>query len=250
MHDHDLRTVTTEDFAAAVAAKAPLVILLPVGSVEPHGPHLTLLTDTIISEASARLAAQRLAGQGTTVFIAPAVPFGVTDCAAGFKGAVSIPAGILANYLAAVVKGFLGEGVDHVCLVNNHLEPDHYSAVLDAANRFKPRECSVACPLARRWARTLSDEFKRGECHAGRYETSLVLAAAPDGVKGEVRAGLPEVAISLSDSLKAGKTRFTDMGLKSAYAGAPALATAEEGRQMLDRLAAMIVTEVAEALQR
>jgi len=248
--DYTLKHVTTDAFAAAVASDKPLVILLPVGSVEPHGPHLTLLTDTIISEASAELAAQRLAEQGTTAFIAPAVPFGVTDCAAGFKGAVSIPGEILTGYLAAAVKGFLNNGADHVCLVNNHLEPDHYQAVLEAAQRFPPSECSVACPLSRRWARTLSDEFKRGECHAGRYETALVLAAAPDGVKREVQARLPEVAISLSESLKAGKKRFTEMGLASAYAGAPALATEKEGRELLDRLATMIVTEVAEGLAR
>jgi len=38
---------------------------------------------------------------------------------------------------------------------------------------------SVASPLERRFARLLSDEFKRGECHAGQYETSIVLAHAP-----------------------------------------------------------------------
>lgn len=242
-----LLAVTTEQFAAAVAADAPLVILLPVGSVEPHGPHLTLLADTIISDASARLAAERLAAQGMTAWVAPAVPFGVTECAAGFKGAVSIPGDVLANYVAAVVQGFLDNGVDHVCLVNNHLEPDHYEAILGVARRFAPGQCPVACPLSRRWARTLSDEFKRGECHAGRYETALVLAAEPAGVRQAVQAGLPEVAISLSDALKAGRKRFSEMGLDAAYAGAPALATAAEGRELLDRLATMIVTEVVEA---
>ena len=248
MTDHSLRAVTTEDFAAAAASGRPLVILLPVGSVEPHGPHLSLLTDTIISEASAQRAAQRLAAQGHTTYIAPAVPFGVTDCAAGFKGAVSIPAQVLSSYLAAAVKGFLDNGVRHVCLVNNHLEPEHYQAVLAAAGQFKPAECSVACPLSRRWARTLSEEFKRGECHAGRYETALVLAAAPDGVKRDVQAALPEVPVSLSDALKAGKATFAEMGMASAYAGAPALATGQEGEALLDKLATMIVTEVTEAL--
>lgn len=250
MSGHDLRAVTTEDFAAAVAAETPLAILLPVGSVEPHGPHLTLLTDTIISEASARLAAAQLAGQGMTAWVAPSVPFGVTDFAAGFKGAISIPGAILADYLAAVVKGFLDSGADHICLVNNHLEPAHYEAVLGVAQRFAAGACSVACPLSRRWARTLSDEFKRGECHAGRYETALVLAADAAGVKAAVQAELPEVPISLSDEIKAGRTRFVEMGLESAYAGAPAQATAAEGRDLLERLATMIVTEVQEALAR
>ena len=250
MTDHSLRQVTTEHFAAAVAAPEPLVILLPVGSVEPHGPHLTLLTDAIISEASAQRAAERLQADGVRVFIAPTVPFGVTECAAGFKGAVTIPADALVNYLAAAVRSFLDNGADQVCLVNNHLEPEHYEAVLTAARRFSTGACTVACPLERRWARTLSEEFKRGECHAGRYETALVLAAQPDGVRREVQSKLPEVPISLSESLKAGKKHFTEMGMASAYAGAPAAATEAEGRELLEKLAEMIVTQVREGLAR
>lgn len=248
MTDYGLRNVTTVQFAQAVAAAAPLVILLPVGSVEPHGPHLGLLTDTLISQSSAALAAERLSRQGTTAWIAPAVPYGVTDCAAGFKGAISIPGATLSDYLEAVVRGFIDNGVDHVCLVNNHLEPEHYQAILAAAQRFASGRCSVACPLSRRWARTLSEEFKRGECHAGRYETALMLAASPASVRRDIQAELPEVPISLSESLKAGILRFTEMGMASAYAGAPALATEEEGRELLERLATMIVTEVVEGL--
>ncbi|HUS23821.1 MAG TPA: creatininase family protein [Candidatus Binatia bacterium] len=248
MTDYSLARVTTGEFARAVSSGAPLVILLPVGSVEPHGPHLGLLTDTIISQASAQVAARVLEAQGTTVFIAPAVPYGVTDFAAGFKGAISIPASILTAYLEAVAKGFLDNGAAHVCLVNNHLEPGHYQAILAAAQRFAAGQCSVACPLSRRWARTLSEEFKRGECHAGRYETALMLAAEPGSVRREIQASLPEVPISLSDSIKAGVRRFTEMGMDSAYAGAPALATEEEGRELLERLATMIVAEVTEGM--
>ena len=107
---------------------------------------------------------------------------------------------------------------------------------------------SVACPLTKRWARTLSDEFKSGACHAGRYETSIMLAASPDLVDDEVRAELPEVPVSMSDKLKAGVTDFIDMGLSHAYAGSPAEATADHGNDMLALLATMIKTEVLEAL--
>jgi creatinine amidohydrolase len=248
MTGYSLRAVTTEQFALAVAADAPLVILLPVGSVEPHGPHLGLLTDTIISQSSAELAAARLAQEGITAWIAPAVPYGVTDFAAGFAGAISVPDAVLGDYLAAVVRGFLDNGADHVCVVNNHLEPAHYQALLAVAPRFAPGRCSIACPLSRRWARTLSDEFKRGECHAGRYETALMLAADASTVRVDVQSQLPEVPVSLSDSIKAGVDRFTAMGMDAAYAGAPALATASEGVDLLERLATMIVTEVVEGL--
>lgn len=249
MNDYSLNNLTTNDFGALIKSGKPVVILLPVGSVEPHGPHLSLLTDTIISEASAKRAARRLEEQGLTPLIAPAVPYGVTDCAVGFKGAVSISAPALSAYLQAVAEGFLVNGVAHVCLINNHLEPDHDAAVRTVAAQLPPGRVSVACPLTRRWARTLPDEFKRGECHAGRYETSIVLAAQPGSVKQGVRNSLPEVPISLSDKLQAGVGDFKGMGMSQAYAGAPALATAEEGEEILDKLTAMICTEILETLE-
>ncbi len=124
----------------------------------------------------------------------------------------------------------------------------YYAAILAVQRETESNRVSVACPLSRRWARTLSDEFKRGECHAGRYETSIMLAAHPDGVKQKVQNDLPEVPVSLSDKLRAGITDFKGMGMDNAYAGAPALATADEGEVMLDKLATMITTEVLESV--
>jgi creatinine amidohydrolase len=243
----DLRRLTSPGFAERTAG-GNLVILLPVGSVEPHGPHLSLVTDTEISLGAAERAAARLRGHNLEVVIAPAVAYGVTDCAAGFTGAVSIPSGVLTAYLAAVVDGFLGAGAAHVCLVNNHLEPAHDQAVRAVLDGRPAARVSVACPLTRKWARTLSDEFKSGACHAGRYETSLALARDPTLCDESARQGLPEVPVSLSDKLKAGITTFADMGLERAYAGAPAAATAAEGEELFRKLADMVVGEVLSAL--
>jgi creatinine amidohydrolase len=172
-----LSALTTEALAAELAA-GPVVALVPVGSVEPHGPHLPLATDTIIGEAAADRAASGLRAAGIRALVAPAVPYGVTRFAEGFAGAISVPAEALTAFLRAVVCGYLEAGFAHVCLVNNHLEAAHDAAVRAAVEGL-PGRASVACPLTRRWARTLSAEFKSGACHAGSYETSLVLAAAP-----------------------------------------------------------------------
>lgn len=226
----------------------PFAILQPVGSVEPHGPHLPLGTDAIISEAASERAARRLIEAGIEARVAPTIPFGVTDFAAGFAGAVSVPAEALTAFLRAVAEAELRMGAAHVCLVNNHLEPAHDAAVRAAVAGLGPR-ASVACPLTRRWARTLSAEFKSGACHAGRYESSIVLAARPDLVDDRARATLEAVPISLSDGIRQDKHGFLEMGMTRAYAGAPAEATSAEGDEQLDLLAQMIVTEVTEALR-
>jgi creatinine amidohydrolase len=241
-----LAALTTEALAAELAA-GPVTALVPVGSVEPHGPHLPLATDTLIGEAAADRAAALLRAKGIRALVAPAIPYGVTDFAAGFAGAVSVPAEALTPFLRAVVQGYLATGFTHACLVNNHLEAAHDAAVRAAVEGLGHR-ASVACPLARRWARTLSAEFKSGACHAGAYETSLVLAAAPETVDRAAAAALPDLSLSLSEAARAGIPTFRALGMDRAYTGAPARATPEEGEAMLDRLATMIATTVQEAL--
>jgi creatinine amidohydrolase len=240
-----LADLTTEEIAAIVA-KPPCAVLLPVGSVEPHGPHLPLGTDSLLSEESSRRAARALRAQGVLAFLAPSVPYGVTEFAAGFAGAIGVAAEVLTPFLAAIAARFVADGWSHVCLVNNHLEPAHDAAVRAAITGLPAGRASVACPLTKRWGRTLSDEFKRGNCHAGRYETSLVLAAG--GQAQSERAGLPALDVSLSDGIRAGKATFRAMGMDRAYTGAPADATPEEGELLYARLTEMIVTEVLESL--
>jgi creatinine amidohydrolase len=241
-----LAHLTTHALAERLA-RGPVVALLPVGSVEPHGPHLPLATDTLISEAVVRRAVERLATDGIDALVAPSIPFGVTDYARGFAGAVSVSAAALTAFVREVVAALLREGFAHVCVVNNHLEPEHDAAIRAAISGLAPR-ASVACPLTRRWGRTLSAEYKSGACHAGRYETSLVLAAEAGLVDVDRARTLPSLATSLSTEIAAGRTTFAAMGLDDAYTGAPAEATATEGDELLDRLAAMVVGEVGEAL--
>lgn len=245
MTKHVLAELTYEEVAEILAA-GKAVAIVPVGSVEPHGPHLPLDTDTTISVTCARRAAALLEAEGTRAVVAPSVPYGVTDYASGFAGAIGVPAEALTSMLNAIAQRLLATGFTHVCFVNNHLEPAHDAAVRKSIEGLPPGAASVACPLTRRWGRTLSDEFKRGDCHAGRYETSLVLAAG-----GHVRESfgeLPTIGLSLAEAIKAGKATFQEIGMTRAYTGAPREATREEGEALYEKLVTMVVTEIRESL--
>jgi len=243
-----LADYTTETLRPLFSGLEPLVVLVPVGSVEPHGPHLPLRTDTIIGEAAALRGAEMLETRGIKALVGPSIPYGVTRFAEGFAGAISVTESALVGFLHAIVNGYVEAGFAHVCLVNNHLEPAHDAAVRKSIEGIAPGRASVASPLTRRFARTLSPEFKSGACHAGRYETSIVLAAAPDIVHRQRAATLPTLTTSLSTGIREGKTNFLAMGMTEAYTGAPAEASEEEGRELTDKLADMIVTEVEEGL--
>src|SRR5512139_509769 len=124
------RHTTASLYSLLAEGKRAVVALVPIGSTEPHGPHLGLGTDVVISAAACVRACELLDKKGPlTAVIAPAISYGVTDCAVGFPGAVSIPPDVLTAYVAAVCDGLLAQGLRHVCLVNNHLEPAHDTAI-------------------------------------------------------------------------------------------------------------------------
>ena len=143
------------------------VHLLPLGATEPHGPHAPLSTDTLISVGICRRAAERLRGE-VDVLVLPPLPYGVTRYGAAFPGAIGISERTLAGLVAD-----LAEQLPRLVLVNSHFEPEQVETL---------RATGVPLlDLTRRAnAERLTEEFRSGSCHAGRYETSLVLADRPD----------------------------------------------------------------------
>ena len=247
--EHDLSALTFPEAGESLAKNA--VALLPIGATEPHGPHLPLGTDVIISVEAARRAAARLARRGIETLVLPAIPYSITEFAAGFPGAVSIPRETSRALLVGVSTAAIAAGFHLVCFVNSHLEPDHLSVLREAATASSAatgRPVIFPDKTSRRWVATLTAEFRSGACHAGRYETSIVMATRPDLVKERTRAALPEVPISIGRKIKEGARTFLEAGGDLAYFGDPAAATAAEGDSTCEALAAMIETSVMEAL--
>lgn len=227
------------------------VVLLPIGSTEPHGPHLPLDTDVTIATAQARRAAELLAGRGVRGLVLPALPYGLTNFTEGFEGRISLRPGTLWAVLEDVVTSLAEQGIERVVFSNGHLEPAHVEVLrgvlLDHAERGRGR-AQVVFPdnTRRRWAQTLGEEFQSGDCHAGRYESSIVLAADEDSVLRSELSSLPAVEISLLEKFRDGVKNFRDAGADRAYCGDPSAATAAEGRDLIERLAHMIVATVEE----
>jgi creatinine amidohydrolase len=234
---------------AEAARDAGALVLLPIGSTEAHGPHLPLATDVILSEELAGRAAAAFAARGQPSVIAPSLTYAVTEYASLFVGTVSISAATATALVAEVCLGLQHQGFPKVCLINSHLEPAHVGTLRRACTLVEERGGRrVAFPdqLEKRWARTLGDEYRRGECHAGSYETSLVMAARPELVQEAQRAKLVPVPINLARAMRAGIKDFIEAGAAQAYFGDPAAATVAEGEELYRRLVEMVVTVVDE----
>ena len=77
----DSATATSPDVKRALADG--LIALLPVGALEQHGPHLPLVTDTVLAEGIARRIAERSGG-----FLLPSITFGEAWSAEGWAGTI------------------------------------------------------------------------------------------------------------------------------------------------------------------
>ncbi len=222
------------------------VLVLPVGSTEAHGPHLPLDTDVIIAEAMAERAMTRLQESGIGAAMLPPLAYGVTDFAAPFRGTISISRETVIALVGDIARGLTDSGAEILVLANAHLEQAHRQALREAAAASDRPELRVLFPDATRrpWAERLGAEFASGSCHAGRYETSLVLAARPDAVRQELARALPDLEVDLARAAREGAANFLALGMQDAYCGQPADASAEEGERWLDVLATMLVEAV------
>ncbi len=219
------------------------VAILPVGAVEAHGPHLPLSTDVIISEAMARSGAEKLDAQGYSVLILPSISYTAAPFAASFSGTCSLDADAAAAVLVSIARNLTRHGIRLLAVANSHLDPANISSIEAAtASARKENLLKIVFPdISRKpWATRLTDEFKSGACHAGRYETSVVLAERPELVREEIRKGLAPNPSSLSDAIRAGLETFEEADGARAYFGYPADASIEEGRQTVDILGSIL----------
>ncbi|MEN9799869.1 MAG: hypothetical protein RL653_3566 [Pseudomonadota bacterium] len=221
-------------------ARAGAVALLPVGSTEAHGPHLPLSVDVVIAEAVAERTARLLGAAGRTAVVFPAVSYGVTEFADAFAGTVHVPAPATQGYLEGVLTGLVRHGFRTVGVLNHHLEPAQFAVVHAAAKAVSESTgARVVVPDHRKKPHgpRLGEEFVSGGSHAGRYETSLMLAAAPHRVDLDAMAALPDLEVNLPAAIKAGGRNFHECGGPLAYFGSPRSASAEEGERLLGVLA-------------
>ena len=207
------------------------VLAVPLGSVEQHGPHLPLDTDTRIATELAR----GLARARPDVLVAPAVAFGASGEHAGFAGTLSI--GVEALTTVLVELGRSADAFAGIVLVNGH---GGNLAAMTAASRLLRSEGRTVVP----WSLSTPG----GDAHAGRTETSLLLALAPEVVRlDRAEPGESAPLASIMGRLKEGGVAAV---APNGVLGDPTGATAAEGRLLLDRLTTDLVTTVDAALPR
>jgi creatinine amidohydrolase len=235
---------------AALKSGKPVVAILPCGATEAHGPHLPLNTDVIISEGMAERASAELTSEGVASVVLPSLAYMPAGYAEAFFGTVSVSASAAKALLLDIAAALKMQGFACLALANSHFDPANVAMLRDATEEIRATGLPVAFPdfTRRKLAQTLTEEFQSGACHAGQFETSLVMAARPDLVDNIARLGLSDNPGSLTQAFTKGARTFAEAGGPEAYFGFPRYATAAEGHESFRIMAQALVMAVKEVL--
>ncbi len=220
--------------ATTVDADGARLVLVPIGSLEQHGPHLPLDTDTAIAQAVVAGVADRLGQAGTPAWVAPPVTYAASGEHQAFAGTSSIGTDALRLLLVELVRS-MRTWACRVVLVNAH--GGNLEALAQAVDQLVAEGHDVS------WAACATGSV---DLHAGHTETSLMLHLRPRSVRlklavaGDARP-LGEI---LPDLMSGGVRSVSANGVL----GDPAAASAAEGAAvlaaMVDDVLAATVPEV------
>jgi creatinine amidohydrolase len=227
--------MTMTEFEAGLARSR--TVLIPFGSVEEHGPHLPLSTDTLEAYAVCKNAALQ-----APLFVAPPIHYGNCRSTACHPGTVSISTGTLKSLFKDIVTSLRSHGLRNFVALSGHAGGAHCMALQDAGEELIALydDISVAIvtefDLAREQGRGIIETAN--DSHAGEIETSRILHSHPHLVKGTAPREFPAFPPGI---LVRDKRRYWPGGVW----GDPGRATADKGA----RLEKMVVDSLLSLVQ-
>lgn len=232
------------------AAAQNRVAVLPIGTIEQHGPHLPLATDVITASEISRRAAERIP---TEAILLPVVHYSYNENHMDFPGTIAIEGRHLIDYVTDVATSLARHGFRKILLVNGH---GGNIPFLDVAARGVTLQTESLCALVSWWSLIPRDllravresERPGGMLHACELETSAILHLRPDLVQFE--KARKEIGFDRSEffswDLEGGSpvvfqewfSRFSETGT----VGDPTKATGEKGRKFIEAAVERLVS--------
>ncbi len=228
-------------------ARQDAIVIVPVGSMEQHGPHLPVGTDSFIGREVARLAAQLVVARHPVVVTEP-VWTGLSEHHMAFGGTITLDFDAFRGVLAGIVRSLHRGGFRRICLLNSH---GGNIAALNVIAEALGRELGIPVVATTYWLLAASEldpllERQRSIRHGCEAETSMMLDIRPDLVD----LGRLEEAAS-PDPRDAGATspaayRYVSFAERTASGalGDPRAASQAKGEKLLARAARRLADEL------
>ena len=208
-----------------------IVLVLPLGSFEQHGPHLPLDTDTIIIDAVIAQALHDSQLKADSFMVAPTIAISASDEHAGFPGTLSTGSAALADSVVAICRS--ASWTQGICIVNGHGgNTDALASITSALTYENIRHSMWSLP-----------SYEGADMHAGHTETSVMLHVAPAKVQTDlIEAGTVGDASSLVAQMRtSGVAGVSANGVL----GNPTTATSEHGVAVMKLYSASLASHLA-----
>jgi creatinine amidohydrolase len=226
------------------------IVIVPVGSVEQHGPHLPLGSDSIQGTDLGKRVMAKLAEDGIRVVVAPTIPFGISHSHMKFPGSITLSSDTLSAVIKEVCESLYTHGFRRFILLLSHggnlptlrLVANDLVLMLPEASVIVPDWLPVMSAI---YPEILKSDRPYDEHHSGEGETARMLASTPGLVDmGKARAYYVDDKLdpykkkpypgSVSKASGGwGMKEMTPIGVM----GDPNYATAETGEKLYDYVA-------------
>ena len=220
-----MEKMTSAEFAAGL--ETTRTAILPLGSLEEHGGHLPLMTDTLHMARLAEAAAREV-----RAFVAPALPYGLCRSTSQHPGTVSIGFDAVRLIVRDIGRSLYDQGIRRLIIASGHAGAGHQAAMVEAGEDLL-KECPDLTVAVLTVVDLLKDKVADvlttpGDAHSGELETSIVMHLAPELVKGASPKEFPGFPMPI---LVRRKTPWWPGGVW----GDPGAANEEKGRILFER---------------
>lgn len=230
-------------------AKEDAIVILPVGSLEQHGPHLPVEVDSLLGETVA-LRAARLAAERVPVLVLPCMWTGISEHHMSFGGTVTLDFPTFYAVVRGIVESVKRHGFRRIVLLNGHGGNENGLRVI--ADELAPKldltilEFTYWYAAAKPIAAIL--EKQKELRHACEAETSMMMALRPELVARD-RIAMAEVNVTpeLSEVAGGGLYMWRSLASRSSAGvmGFPSAASPEKGERLLDGIAREIADKIS-----
>jgi len=234
-----IETMTMVEFEEGL--KCTQTVFIPFGSVEEHGSHLPLSTDTIQAYEVGKKAAQQI-----PLFVAPPIHYGSCRSTSCHPGTISITTATLKALMKDIVRSLYAQGMRNIIVLTGHAGGSHRMALQDAGEELLPEIPDIRIAVVTEYE-LASREGKgiietEGDAHAGEIETSRIMHTHPQLVKGAGEREFPSFPTGI---LVRNKRKYWPNGVW----GDPTRATAEKG-ECLEELVVKKIVKLVTAIEQ
>jgi creatinine amidohydrolase len=234
-----LENITMSEFKKYL--RQTKTIVFPFGTIEEHGRHLPLNTDSLIIQEALKKVAKR-----KRFFLAPIVYYGVCTTTKDHMGTISITSETLRRLSFDLVMEAYKKGLRNILLISGHGGSLHMSALKETAEilveELKGIRIAVFSPYDLLWKELSELAETPNDSHAGELETSMMLYLSPELVKGRAPEEYPKIPkpFTVKD-----KVKYWPGGVW----GNPKKASAEKGKKAIEIITDKIV-EILDKTER